>query len=79
MVSTLVTIWIAWFIFCPLNIAFFLWWRKGKEHKTADGKMSGGGLQWPEWQMIAVIAGIAGLGIFLGLLHVAGYTAIPIG
>jgi hypothetical protein len=79
MVSTLVTIWIVWLILCPLNIVFFLRWRKGKELKTKEGLMSGGGMQLPEWQMIALFSSVAALGIFLGILHVLGYTAIPIG
>lgn len=79
MVSTLVTIWIAWLVLCPLNIVFFLIWRRGKENVVEGGKLSGGGLQMAEWKMIALFSGIGLAGIFVGLLQVMGIIRVPLG
>ncbi len=79
MVSTLITIWIAWLVLCPLNIAFFLLWRRGKENVVEGGKLSGGGLQMAEWKMIALFSVIGLAGIFVGLLQLLSIIPIPLG
>ncbi len=79
MVSTLITIWIAWLVLCPLTIAFFLLWRRGKENVVEGGKLSGGGLQMEEWKMIALFSVIGLAGIFFGLLQVMGIIRVPLG